>query len=293
MSINQTLAFVDWLVYISLCAVSIYFIIESNVIQKYMNKNTDTYQTEIETQEVTIPDFVFCEIGSSKYFNIENNPKYDITYIAIDKSNGKNMKINDFSKYYLFFYYGYCFVVTPPSDIFSYNLEHHISFRFNSSIKGDDLPQIKGSVLSKNNQYMFGIHHDGSVMSETIGAQNLLIFRINEERTKYLPDSCRTQPILKYLANELINGDVNCTSKCWSKDIQYGKDFDESLKVFPNCEDEETRKCVYECKFRALAKNANTFCNKISYVGEINTRKIREDESWCSKVIQTEFPSRK
>ena len=259
---------------------SIYFIIQSDVIQKYLNKNTDTYQTELAETEVMIPDFVFCEMGV-KYFRLEK-PNYNITYTLFDRSNGNMIEISDYKKYSL--YYGDCFMITPPSNIFTHNLEHHISFTFNSSIKIEDLPQIKAMLTSRNNPHLFGIHHDGNIMSETIGAQDMLIFRVKEERTKYLSENCRKQPIMEYLANKLIKEDVNCSSKCWPKDLKYGKEFDESLKKLPDCEDEETRKCAND-KFRDLVKNAITYCNKISYVGEINMRKINKGELWCSEVL--------
>ena len=280
MNLITTVIFVDWMVYMLLLALSIYFIIESDVIQKYLNKNSDTYQTELAATEVMIPDFVFCDVGK-KYFRLEN-PNYDITYTMLDKSNGKSMEVNDYAKYSL--YYGDCFVITPTSKSFSYNHEHKISFTFNSSVKGDNLPQIKAMLTSRNNPYLFGIHHDGNIMSETISAQDLLILRVKEERTKHLSENCRKQPIMKYLSNKLVDGNGNCSSKCWPKNMKYGKDFDESLKKLPVCKDEETRKCIND-RFRDLVKNADTYCNKLSYVGEINTRKIGKHKSWCSEVI--------
>ena len=280
MTLNQLVIFVDWMIYLFLWAMSIYFIIQSDVIQKYLNKNSDTYQTELAATEVMIPDFVFCEIGE-KYFRLEK-PNYNIKYTLFDRSNGNRMEISDYTKYSL--YYGDCLVIKPTSNIFTYNLEHHISFSFDSSIKVDDLPQIKGILTSNNNPYLFGIHHDGNVMSETISAQDKLIFRVKEERTKHLSENCRKQPIMEYLADKIVKADGNCSSKCLPKDINYGKDFDETLKKYPDCVDEETRKCAND-RFRNLLKNAATYCNKISYVGEINMRKINKGELWCSEVL--------
>ena len=280
MNLNKIVIFVDWIVYIVLLGISIYFIIGSDVIQKYLNKNIDTYQTEIDTKEAMIPDFVFCEIDRT-YFRMEE-PKYDITYTLSDRSNGNIVKINDYIKYLI--KDRRCFVIHSPPGIFEYNLEHQISFRFNSSIKVDDLPQIKSILTSGNNPYLFGVHHDGNAMSETISTQNSLIFRVKEERTKHLSENCRKQPIMKYLSNKLVNGNGNCSSKCWPKDMKYGKDFDESLHELPDCEDEETRKCIND-RFIDLVKNADTYCNKVSYVGEIDARNIGKDEFWCSKVL--------
>ena len=83
MNLKEKVAIIDWILYIILCTLACYFIIKSDVIQKYLNKNTDTYETEIQLEEFTLPEFSFCDL-SGKILSLE----YDVGYELNDETLG-------------------------------------------------------------------------------------------------------------------------------------------------------------------------------------------------------------
>ena len=105
--INKAVEFVDWFLYIILWMISIYFIVESDVIPKYLNKSTDTYETEIEAKEISIPDFTFCD-WSERILGLSN--QYDIIYYLKDLGKGTIMKVDILVNQTL--HQGKCFVQT-------------------------------------------------------------------------------------------------------------------------------------------------------------------------------------
>ena len=277
--VNKAVEFVDWFLYIILWMISIYFIVESDVIPKYLNKSTDTYETEIEAKEISIPDFTFCD-WSERILGLSN--EYDIIYYLKDLGKGTIRKVDILVNQTL--HQGQCFVITPPIGLnLSDSIDHFIALRFNASIRLEELPQIKGYVNTQNNPQLFGNTHDGDGMSKSINAQTRADFRLKEERTEYLPGNCRTQPILKYLVDEFIKTEINCSIKCWPKNKRLGGDFEESLKQFPYCEDEDTSLCVVQWA-RLVVRNAKTFCNKVSYIGDVNVDEIGKEDMWCFQV---------
>ena len=57
MELSQKVKIIDWIIYLVLWISAIYCIIQSNVIQNYFNKDSDTYKTEIEATGIELPDF--------------------------------------------------------------------------------------------------------------------------------------------------------------------------------------------------------------------------------------------
>ena len=282
MKIKNTAEFIDWFLYIILSIVAVYFIIASDVIQKYLKKQTDTYQNEIVARDFSVPEFRFCDVPNSTLGLVN---QYEVEYWVNDLALGTERKrVDYFTKYIL--HNGECFVLIPPAGLnLTYNFKHDIVLRFNTSIPFEDLPQITGSITSRNNPWLYGIHHDGSVMLNTINAGEWAYFRINEERMKYLPDNCRSQPILDFLVTEFGSAKINCSEKCFPKSLHLGDYFEEKMKMYPICDDQDSNQCV-EKWVKKLLKNSKSYCNKISYAGEVITFKI---ESGCSKVLKGNY----
>ena len=278
MNLNEKAAIIDWVSYIILCILACYFIVESDVIQKHLNKNTDTYETEIQSKEFTSPEFTFCD-WSRKILGLE----YDVGYYLNDQTLGTFTKVETFTKYPLF--EGYCFIITPQHEK---DFTHTIHIRFNASIPLNQMPQIAVYVNSKNNPLLLGTYHDGRPMEQTINHQEFAYFNVNEERTKHLPGNCRVEPILDYVASEFIEKDLNCSAKCLFKDYHLGKAFEDKLKDYPVCKDYKTTQCIHEWA-RNVIRNAKSYCNKISYTGPMNSFHIQENDSWCSKVATYAF----
>ena len=64
MKLQALILALDWLVYIFLLASAVYCIVVSNVIQNYANKTTDTYKSEIDAENIQMPEFLFCDYSN-------------------------------------------------------------------------------------------------------------------------------------------------------------------------------------------------------------------------------------
>ena len=278
MKLIELVIFFDWVLYIVLCIVAICFIIEQDVIKKFIEKNTDTYETEIEEDVFLSPEFKICDY-TYRILKLEN--QYDIKYANVfDQRAAKNVttySLNNGGNPYS----GQCFIISPPpgTDL-SYDSEHYFWIKFKSTLSIDELPQIYWSASAKNNPTMFKINHDGYPVGTNMNAGELVNLRIKEERIISLPENCRRQPILEYLMDQVSEKKVNCSSKCWPKDWQLGKSFEMSLKLYPRCRDDETNKCMTEW-IRSMLKSAKKFCKRVSYTGRVGACLGLE----CQKVL--------
>ena len=278
---TKVIEIIDWVLYIILCIVAIYFIMESSVIQQYVNKNTDTYETIINDDELLLPEFTICDWRNS-FLGMEFD--YDIQYFIKDFTKGTEKKNDKFQRQSL--YGKQCFVIVVPlSDmILSDHVQYLVKIRFNSSLKIEDLPQISGIVSSKNNPEILGIFYDGNYMQTTIRPQERAIFKGMEERSEYLPETCRIQPIFQYLATEFIENNINCSLKCLPEYLNSSVVLDKRLTKFPICENAILDECIMDWTANTL-KYAKTFCNMVSYVGKVDKMKIDQNEAWCSQVL--------
>ena len=179
---------------------------------------------------------------------------------------------------------GWCFIITLQHEIdLTHTIDHNIHIRFNASISLKQMPQFEVQVNSKNNPNVLGKYHDGSPMVQTINHQYNAIFAINEERNECLLVNCRTEPILEYLASELIEKDVNCSELCIPNTLHWSKTFDNKFKDYPVCMDPKTIQCINEWA-RNVVRNAKSYCSKVSYTGAMLSKYIQENDSWCSEV---------
>ena len=280
--LKKLVAFFDWVVYILLCIVAIGCIIEQDVIQKFIQKNTDHYETEIDAKEFSSPEFYFCD-WTLKILKMEK--QHFIQYAnVLDPHAFENVTsypVNNGGNPYA----GNCFIVSPPPGIdLSYYSWHYFLMKFNSTLSTDELPPIMSYVSAKNNPLMFKIRHDGNIFGTSINAGEAVDLHIKEERTISLPENCRSQPILEYMKNQISETEVNCTSKCWPKDWYLGESFETSLKLYPRCRDTETNQCMTE-QIRSLLKNAKKLCKTVSYTGRVASRLRIEKLDWLSKVL--------
>ena len=288
MNLKEKVTIIDWVLYIILCIVACCFIVVSDVIQKYLNENTDTYETEIQLKEFTPPAFMFCDY-SGEILGLE----YDIIYELTNENLGTITKVENFTKYSLF--EGQCFIITPPQHEmdFTHTILHNIQIRFNASTPLNYMPQFIVYVNSKNNPELYRKFYDGNPMIHTMNHQENAFFAINEVRTEYLPENCRTEPILEFLASEFVKQDGNCSTKCHIiTHYPIDKAFDDKLKDWPVCKDDKAIQCMIEWG-RNIIRNAKHYCHKISYTGRMHSFHIQENDSWCSQVtsIKLEYLS--
>ena len=282
MNLKQCVIFFDWVLYILLCIVTIFFIIEQDVIQKFIAKHTDTYETEVEEKEFSSPEFYFCD-WTLKILKMEK--QYFIQYAnVLDPHAFENVTTyplnnggNPYSEQ--------CFIVYPPTGTdLSYQSEHYFLMKFNSTLSIDELPLINWYASVKNNPKIFKIRHDGDGFGKSINAGEYVSMRLKEERKISLPENCRSQPILEYMKNQVSENEVNCSSKCWPKDWYLGKSVETSLKLYPRCIDTETNQCMTEW-IRGLLKNAKQICKRVSYTGRVSSRFQLEKVDLLSKVL--------
>ena len=287
MKLKELARIIDWILYLLLCIIAIYFIIKSDVIQKYLNKNTDSYETTIESDKYVAPDFTFCD-HSRRIMKLENQMDLKLS-IRNPGHDGEvyDSLIDNFTKYP--FHEGQCIVMDLSNLNLTYNKWLAINIRFNSSIQISNLPQISGYVSSRNNPPFAGSRHDGMALGKLIQPQQKVIFKLEEEETDFISENCRTQPFLEYLADKFKKDNINCPVKCWPKKYRYvSKEFDDSLKMYPKCESEKIDFCI-EQWILEVGKNSKVFCNQVSYMGPTIFVKIRGNESWCSKVRHLQF----
>ena len=145
MELSQKVKIIDWIIYLVLWVIAIYCIIQSNVIQNYFNKDSDTYKTEIETTGTILPDFSFCD-WSKRILDLQDS--FEIDYKLYDPVQHKDITIDNFTIQH--FHYGECFRLSLPPDMkITFDMDHVIRFEFNSTIM--DIHQISAMVSAKNN----------------------------------------------------------------------------------------------------------------------------------------------
>ena len=95
MKLAKIVKFIDLLIYFFLFVIAIYTIIESDVIKDYFNKNSDTYQTEIQAKEVITPDFTFCDWA---YQILDLKDQFEVDYILQDTITREEFEVKNFTK---------------------------------------------------------------------------------------------------------------------------------------------------------------------------------------------------
>ena len=128
MSLNKCMNILDWSFYFILWAVAVFFIAESDVIQNFLEEISDTYETEIESKEFSLPDFIICD-WSFEILELKN--LFVVKYVL--KDHQESQMVDNFTIQELGM--GNCFRVAPPIGFrIGSNLEHQITVRFNSSV---------------------------------------------------------------------------------------------------------------------------------------------------------------
>ena len=173
MKLAEVVKFIDWLIYFFLFSIAIYSIIESNVIQDYFNKNSDTYQTEIQAQDVIIPDFTFCD-WTYQILDLIN--QFEVDYILQDTITKEQFEVKNFTKTFL--YSGQCLLISLPQEInVAFHIAHHIRLKFNSS-GNNTLPELNAKVSSRNNLLLGKVDQDGNAMVSDAKPKQRTIFRM-------------------------------------------------------------------------------------------------------------------
>ena len=277
MKLQHIFKIIDRLVYTALIICAAYCIIASNVIQNFANQTTDTYKSEIVFNDiVALPEFSFCDWS----FRISNmDGLYEIEYYISDNAFYdwnivENIVIRPL--------YTNCFIVDPPPEMeLSYERRHMFSIKFNSSVV--ELPQLTGYLSKKNNLRLLGRSHDGDPIYATIQPSQKVWFVIEEERTEYLLENCRDEPIIEYVTSQLKHN-YNCPVKC-RMNYSISSGFDESMKMYPICTDDQSSLCFYQW-LHDLLNHAKKYCWSTSYTGKVDFESIYHKGLNCSKVLK-------
>ena len=273
MKLQAVISAIDWLVYIFFLASAVYCIIVSNVIQNYANKTTDTYKSEIVAESVQMPEFLFCDYS---YRIRQLNGSFEVEYYLKEEVGFGWKKIEDIKMRNNM----NCFTVDlPPHMNMSYKTEHSIRIKFNTSLL--EIPKLTGFISKKNSELMSSFH-DGDPMISTLSPGQRVLLDIEEERTEYLPENCREQPIIEYFLTKFTNTTFTCPINCLPK-LDFGEEFQKKISTFSICPDETSLNCL-EKWMGGLMKITKPYCKSVSYFGEEIISSIPKKQEWCSKV---------
>ena len=92
MKLQGVIVALDWFAYIVFLASAVYCIIVSNVIQNYARKTTDTYKSEIDAENIQMPEFHFCDYSNRIR---QLNGSFETEYYLKEKVGFKWKKIED------------------------------------------------------------------------------------------------------------------------------------------------------------------------------------------------------
>ena len=154
-----------------------------------------------------------------------------------------------------------CFIFNlPPHMKLSYKTEHSIRIKFDASLS--EIPELTGFIGKKNSQFMTSFH-DGDPIISTLSPGQKVLLNIEEERTEYLPENCRKQPIVEYFLLQFAKASLTCPIKCLTT-MDFGE---EIVAMYPTCPDESSLNCL-EKWTGSLMKNTKPFCKSVPYSGE-------------------------
>ena len=275
MKLQGVIVALDWFAYIVFLASAVYCIIVSNVIQNYANKTTDIYKSEIDAENIQMPEFLLCDYSNRIRQLIGS---FEMEYYLKEKVGFGWKKIEDIrirnnEK---------CFFVNLPSHMkLSYKTEHSVQIMFNTSLS--KIPELTAFISKKNSKFIKSFY-DGNPMISKLSPGQKVLLNIEEEQTEYLPENCREQPMIEYLLSQFANASLTCPSKCLPK-VDFGQEFEDIVAIYPICPDELSLNCVVEW-LGSLVKNVKPFCKSVSYSGGKIISSIPQKLEWCSKVCQ-------
>ena len=260
----------DWLLYILLLAVALYFIIESEVLNTFSEKWTDYHNHEDSQSNSSQPSIMAC----IKQDNSSTIDQTDLTihYKIQDDLNliYKNLSDEVNVERIEYYFMNHCMTINlPPKFAVTDSMKHVLSFEFDSLIPKHKIPQMELYLTSEYNIQYLSKYFDGEPLVYKIAPKTYLEAEIQEKQIRYLQNgNCRSTSFFKYLAIYMIESDMEqCAKKCIPYASKTGiKEIDDLIGNIPKCQTEVDLNCSKQWVSNVV-KNAKKPCKKIEFTG--------------------------
>ena len=278
----------EWIVHLFLFGLGIFFIIQGNVVQRFLKKRTDFSQyNEDIVERPTIVTFIDPIPTNMKY-----GKDYHIEYQVLGSSKGKdgmilskgenevNTKKGKIVIDVEELYQGNVFKITPYQHCMDSNY-HDIKYVFHNTTYFDDdtvkvniifqLSTENGSISIAGHQPIYMNDGDPKIINLKLGEVALL--KAYVEKTIYIDDTekCRREPFNDILFSKFSQQVLqDCPKPCRPK-RSYGKRLDSILaKTLEFCENNEF--CFDSIKIEKIVERMiQKPCIKIQYRGNVQT----------------------
>ena len=286
---NQTFLIIEWIWYLALCALSIYFIVQGEVFHKFLAQKTDFTQSE---ENITSRPMIFLSLSDAfgdDYFEAKFGTNYNISYRVYFPSAKKsyevveNLKVGD-NHYNIDdeSVNGLIRVFMNPDDsIIIASLDkvdnsedlvktfHSIQFTFEESLLKSDIV-VRMSFFSGNNYEV--LDYDVAPYIQFLKPGDRTIIELRQEKSLYLnlpSHKCRNQSYFEDLVQKFDSADFSkCPRKCRPIKKHFGLDH-HLVSHIEDCksevEDDCARKIMINCEKKIILKP----CKKLFYFGSV------------------------
>ena len=287
---NQAFFIVEWIWYLALCALSIFFIVQGEVFQKFLAQKTDFTQSE---ENITSRPMIFSRLSDAfgdDYRAANFSTNYNISYSVYFRSTKKSYEVIEKLKVGDNHYKikdenhdGLVQVsVNPDNSIIIASLDkiensedlvntfHSIHYTFDESIMNSDLVVrlsfFTGSIYEVTD-------YDVSQYIQFLKPKDRTIIELSQEKSLYLnlPNhKCRSQSYFEDMIQKFDSADF---SKCPRKCRPTAKDFGLAQHLVSHIneckskseEDNCATKILIECEKKIIIKP----CKKLFYLGNV------------------------
>ena len=240
---------IEWLGYIGLLSVGIYFILEAEVLKRYQLGRTNYAQFEESVSErPTIVSIFSAPLRYGVDYNISYQvyspgPKVQEFNLTPGENQVTGEGVYDFEE----IQNGLLFKLTPITPPNGYNRLQGIGFTFDP--KKQDIVNkvtvvVKLSCENNSVAWFPNEHIDGKLSYYQLSAGIHMITTLSVEKKVYMSKVCRKTPfnqlVLSRLTEEVMK---NCTEK-GRPDIGVGKSLDKLISDLPICDTEEQATCA-------------------------------------------------
>ena len=192
----------DWLLYILLLAVALYFIIESEVLNTFSEKWTDFHNHEDSQSNSSQPSIMACIKQDNS--SVIDQTDLTIQYEVQDDLNQmyENLSGEVSVERIEYYFMSNCMTINLPSKFtITESMKHVLTFEFNTSISKDKIPHVEVYITSDFNIQYLGKYFDGDPLMYKVAPNTYLEAEIKEKQIRYLQNGeCRNVSFFRYLA---------------------------------------------------------------------------------------------
>ena len=270
----------DWLLYILLLAVALYFIIESEVLNTFSEKWTDFHNHEDSQSNSSQPSIMACIKQDNS--SVIDQTDLTIQYEVQDDLNQmyENLSEEVSVERIEYYFMSNCMTINLPSKFaITESMKHVLTFEFNTSISKDKIPHVEVYITSDFNIQYLGKYFDGDPLMYKVAPNTYLEAEIKEKQIRYLQNGeCRNVSFFRYLALAVNQTSMeNCSEKCIPYSSKSGiKEIDDLLSNITMCKTEVDSNCSKKW-FSNVVMEAKKPCKKVEYSGRSHISVTSED----------------